>query len=1524
MCTIDWNSIRPWKGSRSGGFEELCVQLARVETPDGAKFVPTGTHDAGVECYCVLSDGNEWGWQAKYFTSSLTDDQWYQLDCSVKTALDKHPRLVCYYVCIPRERSDARKRNQTSEMDRWNTHVNNWGRWAQERGMNVEFIWWGSSDLLARLSREEHRGRRFFWFGQQEFDQAWFRLRLDESVEAAGPRYTSEIHVDLPIAQDMERFSRSGLLFDEIKSLAIGIRKGLAGFLPACRPLAQSIEGKDINDVSKATRAVLDTLSQLEYCPIGFLPFKDIVKAAEVAEEKVSCLLEHIWDLRRQNERESRDRETSRTYHQEPFGIVLHYLQRIQLGLQNVVEVGNRADLLANSQLLLLKGDGGMGKTHLLCDFAKRRVQAQLPTILLMGQQLLSDDDPWVQSLQSLDLHGVSSDVFVGALEACAQASGCRALVIVDALNEGNGRKIWPVHLPSFLARFEKSPWISVVMSVRSSYEEYVIRDDIRRRASSVTHHGFDDHQYNAAKTFFAHYGLEFPSAPILQPEFRNPLFLKTLCKGLRDSGQRRIPKGFHGITAVFDLYLKVINTRLAMPESLDYDPRDNLVRKALEKIAERLSEGETRWLLRPEARSLVDLLLPGRDYSRSLYLALVTEGILTENMDPSSGETDEEIVFITYDRFADHIVADHLLRTYLDRIHPDTALLSEEALSFLGDEEKYVRPGLIEALCIQVPERAGQELARLTPGVIKHWGFAHAFLESVAWRKPDAFSEDTLEVLNELTQREAIRDELFDTVMSVSTVPGHRFNADYLHNRLLQDSMPDRDSWWSTYLHRAWETQGSVDRIVDWASDSSADVDIDDEVTDLAATALAWMFTTPNRFLRDRATKALVTLLTGRLESAGRLVDRFAGVDDPYVAERVYAVTYGIAMRSHDAEAVEMLALSVYERVFASGAPPAHILLRDYARGVIERAIYLGSDLSIDEHLIRPPYASNWPNIPSEDSIEALTPNRDGGAWDSGDLEWSKNRIWNSVMGDFLNDFARYVIGTESEPCWLSLRLGDDPWQSPDERTEALLTEFSEVERASFAEFRRIESKPPPILTLMQQVGLGEGDGELTLSGELELHRAKLEAARQLLMSSLTEDHRIELESILQAESDGPPRFDVSAIQRYVLWRVFDLGWTIERFGQFDRFSIGDHGRSASKSERIGKKYQWIAYHEILAFVSDHYQYRERYFNDEGDRRYEGPWQLGIRDIDPSCTLRSTQGGTSWGPHPPSWWGREKYDAWYEDRSHQQWLAQCQGLPKIEQLLEVVKPNGGTQWLNVDGSFLWRESHPADQEPWDRDRRELRIELTGYFVLSEKAEPFISWARSVDLWKLRMPNPPKSYSIYVGEYGWAEAFEQECLVHSDYDCWVRPGSPSGKQCPVAIRPVAFNYLAESGGFDCSVEENIDLRLPCHELVGHFDLRQLSSGVAYADSDGKAVALDPTAHAPGPAALLVSKGLLEEYLRAKHWSLCWVIMGEKRVVSEVTSDKYHGRLEISGAYHHTQDGPVGFLNYHAKIPEDGS
>ena len=364
--------------------------------------------------------------------------------------------------------------------------------------------------------------------------------------------------------------------------------------------------------------------------------------------------------------------------------------------------------------------------------------------------------------------------------------------------------------------------------------------------------------------------------------------------------------------------------------------------------------------------------------------------------------------------------------------------------------------------------------------------------------------------------------------------------------------------------------------------------------------------------------------------------------------------------MWSHDPDQVGAVASSVYSRVFASGSPPPHILLRDYARGIVERAIHLKAPVEIDVNLIRPPYNSNWPTIPSEEEIKPYLPDWLTDAGDEGRGQWGRNRIGSSVLDD---DFARYVIGTNSGITnWLSLRLVEPPWKSSEELTEELLGQFSAEESAAWEKYKAAKDA-------LSRVSLGAWLGKLSgdLSGELEAGSASSLSSEELeeadraircveerdaalaeLRSIVARDHAQRLEALVSAEKENrsPPQFDLRLLQRYILWRVFDLGWTTERFGVFDRTVIGYNGRAAHKAERIGKKYQWIAFYEILALVADHFQYRGEFLGPQ-DATYCGPWQDWLRNIDPSCTMRTTPGGTSWGGHVPAWWGALSYSNW-------------------------------------------------------------------------------------------------------------------------------------------------------------------------------------------------------------------------------------------------------------------------------------
>ena len=1470
---LTWSRIRSLRGTRQAGFEELCVQLARAETPDGATFYRKGSPDAGVECFCVLADGSEWGWQAKFFTASPEDAQWGQLDKSVRTALNKHPRLARYFVCIPVDRPDARREDQTSALQKWNNLVAKWEGWAADGGMSVEFDWWGASELVSRLSEHDHAGRVAFWFGDhRRFNDAWFVDRLDEALTTAGERYTPEVHIDLSIAGTLDLFGRGDSLVSMIHAVREEVGREFAAINPS-RPDSDGVVREfGLGELRLVGRRVLAGLDELEVVPdrsVQIAPLvQDLDEAVRLADEAVEVLER----LEGEHDRELESRGESTDYRPDPFGDWRVRLLVFQREIRRARGALEDAERYSDGDLLILQGAAGTGKTHLLCDFARGRSQAGQPTVMLMGQQFRSLQNPWRQSLELLDLSDLSTEEFVGALEAAAEAADSRALVIVDALNEGRGLDIWPGHLPAFLHRLRQSPWIGVVLSVRSTYTDQLIPDHVQQGAVVVEHYGFQGNEYEAARAYFDHYGLEFPSTPVLYPEFSNPLFLKTICRGLQGTGRRRLPRGFQGISALFNLYLEAVHCSVS--HRIDYDRRDNLVREALRQLAVRILEVGPWALTRRDAKEIVDSVLPNRQYSKSLFEALTSEGVLLQDMVSGESEPAREFVYMSYERFADHVMADHLLTAHLDPQDPAAAFNETGGLAFLAADNRW--SGLVEALSVQVPERCGQELLQVAPHLGDAPNIDQAFLQSIVWRDRGAFPDATFAMVDDLLTEGERLTGLYDTLLTVAVVPGHPFNAETLDRHLRRSAMPDRDASWSTYLHDAYGARGPADRLLDWSTSlqRSDQRVLEDEVADLSAIALGWMLTCPNRFIRDRATKGLVTLLTSRIAGAEKLIRRFHQVDDPYIRERVYAVAYGVAMRSHDPESLGSLASLVYELVFAAGEPPPHILLRDYARGVIERAIHLKADITMDARLFRPPYRSVWPHIPDEGALQPLVPHYDEKSkWELLAPERSRNLIKASVMN---SDFAWYVIGTNhGRNNWLSLTLNETEWQSPSQRLKTFENSVSTEALRALEELQAAEPRARLMRFASEIVGVDHAADKYGRA------RQQAETARGRLLSALNSAQMQGYEAIRRARADGDPTFDLSVIQRYVLWRVFDLGWKPDRFGRFDAWINQRHpGRHTRKPERFGKKYQWIAYHEILAHMSDRYQYRDRFETDPPDHRYRGPWQIHRRDIDPSWTHPELPAESRRGDANAAWWA-PNYADWRNPRDHGQWLRTQTDLPNLDSLLRRARDSDGINWVNLRTLPTWTEPAPFDTSRHQIDRREFWFRATAYFVDTEKAGDFLRWSDNIDFWNRWMPEPPENHALYIGEHGWGPAFAHTVGTASGL---VTPTAGDGTTSPIPVRIAAFEYHTSGGEYDCSVENGQTLYVLHPTAIDAMGLKWQGHAADYVDDKGNTAVFDPTAHKAGPPALLIREDLLANYLQHQRLALVWAVTAEKRII----------------------------------------
>jgi len=1172
---LDWTSIRPLGGSWSPTALRRGRAACTALQSRCASFHRKGRPDSGVEAYAILADAAEWAWQSKYF-HALSSSQWKQLDESVRAALEGHPKLTRYIACVPLDLPDGRSGSGKSAQQRWSDRVATWKRWASDKGMTVEFVWQGSHELLAEISKPENEGLAKFFFGARYLDDAWLRARLVEAHESAGPRYTAELNVQLSIGEQFQAFGRTPAFFDRIRSVASGVREQVRSHAFSVSKGPNAVLDPLIAAARLACNQALDEFKALSDDPTIESPLSALqTSLGRAVEATHQVLVEH---------RRQREAAKTRTpaapkgpVPRQEDDPVAYGLRQLRSSLEDALNLVNEFIEVVDTRLLILTGEAGTGKTHLLCDLAGQRLLAGLPTVVLMGQRFLDVSDPWTQALQQLDLSGWTSREFVAALEVVARRAGRRLLLIVDAINEGAGTRLWPAHLSPFLERIAGSYWVGVVLSVRSSYADDLLPEAVLDRAAWVEHHGFENVEFDATRTFFEHYGIDLPSTPLLAPEFRNPLYLKTLCLGLQAAGEKRLPRGFHGVVSAFDLYLSGVNARLA--KELDFDARKKLTSKALDGLARRMVATRQFWLSYPDAETIVDALLPGRDYSRSLMPRLLTEGLLIEER-PWHDKAADSVVMIAYERLSDYLCVGVLLGDALSSTEPESAFATGGPLDLSALSTTWTRPGFHEALHTLVAERIGRELLDLLPALTKHHHTVAAFLNSIVWRDPVAVTEKAVRLLLQL--KHARSAKVIETLITLATIPDHPLNANFLDQELRKSGMADRDAWWSTGLHALWDDRSAVDRLVQWSSRLWPHSVLDDDAAGLTATAITWLLTSSNRYLRDHASKSLVRVLTWRPELIADLVQRFSGLDDVYVAERVLAAAYGASMRTVDAAGVKVVADSTHLAVFAGGRPRPHLLLREYARGIIKRAEHLLASSGSTWKGVDPPYASDWPVIPDQAAIDAIVPDRlSGGARSS---SWGQKRIRYSVMDD---DFGRYIIGTNSwSTNWLSLRLNEPQWMSLERRVEQAVAKLSPDERRAWEIFEQAE----------RRAGIARLNRRMSAAGPEDRDESPApHPVGDLLLEMVGSDRAGELAPLMDQIIKGTgmrhaPLFDLKLVQRYVVCRVFELGWTAERFEKFDS-EIKSSGREEAKAERMGKKYQWIAYYEILAFMADHYQ---------------------------------------------------------------------------------------------------------------------------------------------------------------------------------------------------------------------------------------------------------------------------------------------------------------------------------------------
>jgi hypothetical protein len=441
-----------------------------------------------------------------------------------------------------------------------------------------------------------------------------------------------------------------------------------------------------------------------------------------------------------------------------------------------------------------------------------------------------------------------------------------------------------------------------------------------------------------------------------LLPELLNPLFLRTLCRSVKARGLTAIPRVAANLAWVFDGLIAAVNTQLSRPRRLDFDRDDNLVGRAVEALAEVMLEMNDETLPVATARTICENLYPERSRSKSLFEGMINEGLLLRERVNRGDETNPsslDQVRFTYQRLGDHLRAEALLV----RNPADNDLIS--AVFALAEGERvWSRAGLVEALVMLVPERRGVELAsllgleplqrrsqerRLRPITWSGREWLRSILErsfftTLPWRNPRSITDATRALADSYLRMEVIGEDQWLTLMlSLACIPDHPFNVRFIDRVLRRMTMPERDEHWSDAVLFIWsEDSNPVARTIDWAWSIPDSPPTD--VIELATIMLAWLFTSPNRRLRDTATKALLRLVEHNTQVLLNLIVAFAEVDDPYITERLMAVACGHVVRHRHLNPTEKflneltdLGLRVFDIVFHT-IVPEHLMIRYYA----------------------------------------------------------------------------------------------------------------------------------------------------------------------------------------------------------------------------------------------------------------------------------------------------------------------------------------------------------------------------------------------------------------------------------------------------------------------------------------------------------------------------------------------------------------------------------------------------------------
>jgi len=1373
-------------------FEDLSRQLFTYEFLSGNKvykYVHSNPNNPGIESEPILDEANNRyiGYQAKFFDN---DADYNQIKESAEKAVKHYKgKLELIYLFS--------NKALTTTCDSYKTIE----KILNDAGIALQPI--TDTTILDLVRKYPLLGK--YYFDDHGISHEWFENKAAVTINILGERFNADFNVDTEASKNLSIFlqnqsasdyynNRKRELVDEIASL----RWELDDLYEYAHKLSKFID--TIPDVN------IDTIHDVESWQSNI---------SNEFETDLVEIEERIGKIQRDYEEiEGSDKKKAE------LGSYLDKLNKLK-NLFYRLELPKIEQNLLNNKILIVEGKAGIGKTQLFANEAISLLNKKENALFIIGSDCLSDINMFEQLKNNLRLD-FEFENLIDILEVIGEAKGKIVPILIDALNESWKPQLWKSVLPILYQKVSDKNYVRLAISFRSEYQNSILPERFLEldNVMKMEHRGFRDNPFEAAKKFLGYYGIPFTPLHMFNANIDNPLFLTLYCKTYQGD-EVELP-------ILYERLLEKANDKMHIKlakaiETAGCDQSDNLVLPIVQAIAKQTLITGKRHFEKNEIESMSVWNSLGL-VARPFITQLIQENILHDY--ESDGKN---YVYFSFDQMNDYFSAKAILAMY----QTETEIrkyISEKVLCIVdGEYQNWGSRDLFVHVCALYADKFRKECIDVIQDikdVFDREDLFRAYIESFEWRRKIYLSiSEVLKLCNEYSVEPSV---LWNVFINNSVKSNHMLNADGLHDVLKKYSLSNRDYLWTMFINGRNSDDDRVAQLIELYNKGEVLELADNEQIRLLLILFSWVLTASNRWLRDTTSKAMVEILKEHFEYIEYLLNLFSDVNDPYVIQRLYGIAFGACAKRNcdNKESFKSLVFFVYENVFNKDIIYPDILLRDYARLIIERYLMEYPDELPGYELgkIKPQYKS----IP--------IPNIDDQKYFNKDFKNGLFYIQHSMRFDGMGmygDFGRYVFQS----------------------------------------------------------------------------------------------------AIRNFEVDEYKIFNYA--MHYI---INDLGYEGELFDNYDRFvnSFVYDRHHVLKTERIGKKYQWIAMYNILARISDYYPMKNRFSMEEEIILFDGPWEPYVRDFDP--TLNGHNLLCDDAPFFPqvNEHIREtiqenacaKEDSSYDE---EKWTKTNSLFFKYQKEDLLLTDDKGIQWVVLSKYAHTGRSNLAS------DKLMVWNWLYGYFVTDEQLTILKEYAsKKVNLLNSDITTIPETYTLYSREYPWSSGsksilewqwrnielntgetklvtktveepqlsfidallkrysgeaddegvdFESERDFDEDFEIpTVTRTYTREEQVTIDVGRVlnATQDILWEEEFDASKEDALSYSHPCAEIINTLALRQKKYDGYYYNEAGVLIAFD-TDLTKQKAGLVIRKDALDKFLDIKKLHLVWFVNAAKEI-----------------------------------------